>query len=313
LGTDERYDVSAWPVLGERYRARVAFPSTFGRPTDITAEDSRWFAWHEASSHALSGREVRLLGDAVMLYDDADRDPFWNRVAGIEWPRESGAFDRRLAEIIALFAGLDRIPHVWPTPGYDEPPDLVARLLAHGFEDVGSGLIMVLDPDKRSNRRAGDAVARTGARSFPRDVEVRHIERPADPADASRDVSLVLLEAFAVETDRRAGIERETEALFDRDEVHVCLVRVDGEPAAVVRRSTFGSGSYLSSIGTRPAFRGRGLGRLVTDLAVEESLAAGTRWTYLGVFPDNHVAIRIYESLGFVPVGGPSPDLLLRS
>jgi ribosomal protein S18 acetylase RimI-like enzyme len=286
----------------------VTLPPRFGRPGDITAEDSRWFAWHEACAHALAGREVRILGDAVMLHDPADRDPFWNRVAGIAWPRDAAAFDRRLAEIIALFGVLDRTPHVWPTPGFDEPPDLVARLLAHGFEDLGSGQFMVLDPDRRpamARRRAVDS-GRADA------LEVSHIERPLDAAEASRDVSLVLLESFAVEADRREAIERETEILFGREEVHVCLIRVDGEPAAVVRRSTFEGGSYLSSIGTRPAFRGMGLGRLVTDLAVDESLAAGCRWTYLGVFADNHVAIRMYEDLGFVVMGSPAPDLLLR-
>ena len=65
---------------------------------------SRWLAWHEAVSHGLIGREVRDLGDAVMLYDPNDREPFWNRVAGIAWPEEPAAFDRRLLEVIALFA-----------------------------------------------------------------------------------------------------------------------------------------------------------------------------------------------------------------
>jgi ribosomal protein S18 acetylase RimI-like enzyme len=55
-----------------------------------------------------------------------------------------------------------------------------------------------------------------------------------------------------------------------------------------------------------------GLGRLVTDVAIEESLALGSRWTYLGVFSDNDVARQLYERLGFVMIGGPSPDLLLR-
>ena len=71
------------------------------------------------------GREVRDLGDAVLLHDASDREPFWNRLAGVDWPTGAAAFDRRLTEALALFAGLDRIPHVWPMPGYDEPPDLM--------------------------------------------------------------------------------------------------------------------------------------------------------------------------------------------
>jgi ribosomal protein S18 acetylase RimI-like enzyme len=276
----------------------------------VTAADSRWLAWHEARSHGLAGRDVRLLGDAVLLYDAADREPFWNRIAGIAWPAEPAAFDRRLTEVLALFAGLDRIPHVWPAPGYDEPEDLVERLIGHGFEDHGGGLMMVLDA--AAFHVAAPTIVRP-RRSPPPRVEVSHIERPADPAAAARDVGLVLVDAFAVEPERRAQIEDETAVLFGLAEVHVCLVRVDGEPAAVVRRSTFDGGSYLSSIGTRPPFRGLGLGRLVTELAVRESLAAESEWIYLGVFSDNLVAKRMYEDLGFVVIGGRSPDLLLRT
>ena len=71
--------------------------------------------------------------------------------------------------------------------------------------------------------------------------------------------------------------------------------------------------SYLSSIGTRPTFRGRGLGRIVTEAVTRDAVGAGNRWTYLGVFHDNAVARRMYEGLGFQAIGKPSPDLLLRS
>jgi ribosomal protein S18 acetylase RimI-like enzyme len=45
---------------------------------------------------------------------------------------------------------------------------------------------------------------------------------------------------------------------------------------------------------------------------VADSLADASRWTYLGVFEENTVARGMYEGLGFVVVGGPAPDLLLR-
>jgi ribosomal protein S18 acetylase RimI-like enzyme len=59
-------------------------------------------------------------------------------------------------------------------------------------------------------------------------------------------------------------------------------------------------------------FQGLGLGRLATAVATADAIAAGSRWTYLGVFDENVVARRLYEGLGFVVMGGPSPDLLLR-
>lgn len=278
-----------------------------GRPADLTPDDVRWLAWHEARSHALISREVRDLGDAWLLYDETDREPFWNRIAGLAWPATPAAFDRRLAEMFALFAGLDRIPHVWPSPGYDGPPDLVERLLANGFVDHGGGMLMALDPERAA-----------GAPALPllgRGVSVERIHHlTGDPAAAAATaIGNVLVASFGVEPERRIAIELEAVLGLATDAYHAILVRVDGQPAAVARRTTFAGGSYLSSIGTAPEFRGRGLGRLVTSLAVADALAAGSRWTYLGVFAENPVARSLYDSLGFVAIGGVSPDLLLRA
>jgi ribosomal protein S18 acetylase RimI-like enzyme len=276
------------------------------RPGDISAEEMRWLAWHEAGSHGLIGREVRDLGDAILLHDATDREPFWNRLAGIAWPTEPNAFDRRLTEALALFAGLDRLPHVWPAPGFDEPADLVDRLVANGFEDHGRGMLMALDP------------AMTSLRPDPPEglpgltIERLHRLGGDAAATAARAIGEVLVESFSVEAERRVAMELEALQGLELDPYHAVLVRVEGRPAAVARRTSFAGSSYLSSIGTHPSFRGRGLGRLVTSLAAADSLAAGSRWTYLGVFEENTVARAMYEALGFVLVGGPAPDLLLR-
>jgi ribosomal protein S18 acetylase RimI-like enzyme len=285
----------------------MTIPLHAGRPAELDAAEARWLAWHEAVSHGLGGREVRDLGDAVLLHDPVDREPFWNRVAGIAWPDETDAFDRRLAEVIALFASLDRIPHVWPMPGYDGPLDLTARLLAHGFEDVGAGLLMAFDPS--DGLPAGDH-----ARAVAPGITIERFHRVAGPvaADGARAIATVLADSFAVEPERAGAIEEETLVLLGLSEFHACLIRVDGEPAAAARRTTFAGASYLSSIGTRPRFRGMGLGRLVSAVVLRDALDAGSRWTYLGVFADNDVARRMYEGLGFVRLGEPGADLLLR-
>jgi GNAT superfamily N-acetyltransferase len=274
------------------------------RPSEIDAPTSRFLAWHETTAHSLVGREVRDLGDVYMLHDPNDREPYWNRMAGFAWPSDPDAFDRRLAEALALFAMLDRIPHAWPLPGFDEPADIVERLQANGFESHGTGILMVLDPATWPER-VGPVTP---------GVTIDHLVQPAVDARAAvaNEIATVLTASFDVEPDRRAVVADEAATLLGRPECHVCLVRVDGEPAAVVRRSTFAGASYLSSIATLPKFRGQGLGRLVTVSAVREALAAGSDWTYLGVFSDNAVARRLYENLGFAAIGGPSPDLLLR-
>jgi ribosomal protein S18 acetylase RimI-like enzyme len=269
----------------------------------MTPADARWLAWHEARSHGLARREIRDLGDAVLLYDDEDREPFWNRIAGIDWPSDPNAFDRRLAEALALFAGLDRLPHVWPLPGFDQPADLVSRLLANGFDDHGAGMFMILDPGRWTG------LLPTPGRGIT--IERHHLVEGPSAERAAADISTVLSEAFVVEPVREGALADEALIGLAMDEYHACLIRVDGEPAAVARRTSLAGASYLSSIGTRPAFRGRGLGRLVTALVVDDAIRSGDGWIYLGVFESNDVARELYASLGFVPLGGPAPDLLL--
>lgn len=275
-------------------------------PPRIDVDTLVFLEQHEARVHALPGRRIRDLGDAWMLHDPIDREPFWNRVNAIRWPEDPSGFDRRLAETIALFATLDRIPHVWPRPLFNEPADLAARLLANGWDDAGGAHVMVLE-DADPNRGVTAA-------PMPPGVSVERLGRPSGGSarQAAADVALVLSEAFAVEPGRQTAIELETLAMWDRPEVEAVLLRVDGEPAAVAKRTTFDGASYLSSIGTRPAFRGRGLGRIATALATTDALDAGSRLVYLGVFEDNPAAIGLYRGLGFEIVGEPAQDLLLR-
>ena len=62
----------------------------------------------------------------------------------------------------------------------------------------------------------------------------------------------------------------------------------------------------------RPAGRAAaGSASLVTLAAAADAVAAGSDWTYLGVFADNATAIALYERAGFELVGEPAPDLLL--
>jgi ribosomal protein S18 acetylase RimI-like enzyme len=266
-------------------------------PAGVDADVLRFLERHEARVHALPGREVRDLGDAILLHDPLDREPFWNRVNAIHWPDDARAFDRRLGETIALFATLDRIPHVWPRNAFNEPDDIVDRLLAHGFADVGgSNLMLLADADPSSylaRRRLPPGVTLERLHGVTGDERIR----------AAAGIAHVLVESFDVEPDRRAAIELETEAMFDLADLHACLIRVDGEPAAAAKRATFDGATYLSSIGTRVRYRGRGLGELATATVTADSVAEGA---------GNDVAIRLYERLGFVRLGPPAPDLLLR-
>ena len=253
----------------------------------------------------MPGRELRDLGDSILLHDPVEPEPFWNRLEAIRWPEDADGFDRRLTEALVLFTAIGRQPHIWPAPMHDTPVDLVDRLKSNGFEDMGAGCFMVMIDAEP---------ARAGAkRQYGAPVTLERLGRGSGAGSATvlADLVSVLCDAFRVEDARRPGVEAETAASLANEAFTHYLARIDGEPAAVARRATFDGASYLSSIGTAGWARGRGLGELVTNAAAADALKTDSEWIYLGVFADNEVAIRLYRRAGFAILGEPAPDLLL--
>jgi ribosomal protein S18 acetylase RimI-like enzyme len=287
---------------------------------------ARRLVLHEARAQQTPTRELRDLGDGWLFHDAGDAEPFWNRLIAPSWPSEQVPFHRRLDEIITLFSSLGRLPHVRPLPVGGSPEDLSVRLALAGFETMGADRRMVLvhqgDPDALVASLTARVERAFGGGS---EVTVSRRETVRDNGSGSDaegrqwgerrrwavDASLVLADAFSVDTERRVSLENDVLACVSRPGCAVLLVSVDGVPAAIARRATTRDGSYLSSIGTRPAFRGRGLGALATALAMREAIAAGSQIVHLAVEADNDAALRLYERLGFATVGEAAPDMLL--
>jgi ribosomal protein S18 acetylase RimI-like enzyme len=142
------------------------------------------------------------------------------------------------------------------------------------------------------------------------DVTVTGICGHADVGPELLDaIAAVLVDSFGASPDRAPELATELRRGARDARVSLVLVRVDGEPAAVAKATAFDGFVYLSSIGTREPFRGRGLGALATRHAVALG-GGGERIVYLGVFSGNLPAIRLYGRLGFASTGE-APDLIL--
>lgn len=314
---------------GSGVRATIArgpcslpYGSPVGGVRIFDSELARRLVVHEARAQQTPARELRDLGDGWLFHDPSDAEPFWNRLIAPVWPSDPIGFDRRLDEVITLFATIGRLPHVRPLPVGGTPGDLAARLALAGFETLGADRRMVLVDAPGADERLAAAQARVDAAFGRGSVTVTSREAAADGAASDRhwaerrrwavDASLVLADAFGVDMDRRVALENDLLACVSRPGCAVLLAAVDGVPAAIARRATTADGSYLSSIGTRRAFRRRGLGALVTARAIREALDAGSDVVHLAVEVDNQAAVHLYETLGFAIVGEPAPDMLLR-
>lgn len=283
---------------------------------------ARRLVLHEARAQHAPGRVLRDLGDGWLFHDPNDAEPFWNRLIAPCWPVEATAFDRRLDQVITMFATLGRLPHVRPLPAGSEPPDLAKRLQAAGFEAMGADRRMVLVDPAAVGATLAAIEARVAAGVGSGAVEVTRLGVPVDGTGPRRtawgnrrrlatDAGLVLADAFSVDVVRRLAIETDVLACVSRRGCSVLLISVDGEPAAIARRATTPDGTYLSSIGTRHGFRDRGLGALATMLAVRDAIGEGSDLIHLAVDVDNESGRRLYERLGFEVIGDTAPDLLL--
>jgi ribosomal protein S18 acetylase RimI-like enzyme len=271
----------------------------------LDAETLRFIEAHQARAVAIPGRGWRDLGDSVMLFSATEKEPFFNRLVAVRWPSDPDAFDARLREACDLFTALERWPHVWAIPGLSEPDDLIARLAANGFVDQGGGYDMVLvgEPGAATDRRLPDGSV------------LEHWNRSSDDEIPARAEALasVIGDSFDIPSANHSNLVREIGLTLSRPDFHAYMLTVDGEPVATGQRYTFDKASYLSSIGTRPDWRGRGLGGHITRVLAADSLADGVDLIYLGVYADNTAAVRLYEQLGFSILGGRSADMLQQA
>jgi len=270
---------------------------------DMDHDLGRRLAVHEAHVHARSHRELRDLGDGVLLYDPTDSEPFWNRLVAPVWPDDADGFNRRLDEVMTLFATLGRMPHVRTLPLGGRPHDTAERLTQAGFRLIGRDRSMVLaDPGPVLS------LARTLAQRT--NLRLEHVG--AEATSRAMDVARVLVEAFGVETDRISGLAAETLAAARRPGGAVLLLLDDDRPIAAARRVTLEGATYLSSIGTIPAARDMGYASLLTAIAAREALQSGTELIHLLADAETGSALQMYLRLGFEPVGEPIVDLLAR-
>ncbi|HEX7496575.1 MAG TPA: GNAT family N-acetyltransferase [Candidatus Limnocylindrales bacterium] len=282
----------------------MPLPSGLAPWFGLSQETLRSLEIHSARAIAIPGRGWRDLGDAVLLFSARETEPFFNRLTAVRWPEDARAFDVRLRDTNELFAALGRKPYAWAIPDLSTPRDLIARLAANGFVNQGGGYDMILVREPEGPRGV----------PLPRGAVLERWNCPSaeDRPGLALALARVIGESFHIPESRHSNLIAEIALTLQQPSFHAYLLRIDGEPVATGERYSFDGASYLSSIGTRPAWRGRGFGGLITLALARDSMASGSDLVYLGVYADNRRAIRLYEGLGFATLGSCSAEMLLE-
>jgi ribosomal-protein-alanine N-acetyltransferase len=85
---------------------------------------------------------------------------------------------------------------------------------------------------------------------------------------------------------------------------YVCRVAViAGQPVGYGVMSTGAGEAHVLNLCIRPEYRCRGLGRRMLEHLFDRAQIAGVHDVFLEVRPSNTAAIRLYQSLGFRPIG----------
>jgi GNAT superfamily N-acetyltransferase len=268
----------------------------------VRAAVRRGLERHEGRVAGATGRRFTDLGDAVLVHDEQASGPWRTWLGDVRWPSAGGAFERRLLDVLTLFATIRRRPSIWVQPGASAPSDLAERLQANGFAPAETAYRMRL----RSVTRASIAAAardRTG-------LAATVLSTPPPSGDpAVTDAARVITAAFGT---KRPSLAAELGSVLALSGATLVVVRAAGEAVAAGRSFALDGVAYLSAIGVSPEWQGRGIGRLVTAALASAAFEAGSRTVHLAVAVDNIAAWRAYAALGFRAVGPPAARLVLR-
>ncbi|WP_042375805.1 GNAT family N-acetyltransferase [Streptacidiphilus melanogenes] len=246
-----------------------------------------------AVAHLRRRPEVVETGGFVIGIDPATTSPHLNYATPLPGAEPTPSDVRAL---VREFRTRGLLPRLEFAP--DAAPAVEAVLRAAGFGTEAEHAYLVCTPDTFVPLTHAGAVP--GADAAPHAGAVPRVETPGSDEDyAALDAALAEAfgGAFPPSPEGAARLRRTQDGGGA-----VRFVRVDKEVAGGALCSAPAVGmAELAGVGTRPAFRGRGIAQAVTAELAMASFAHGARGVWLEY--DGEGSRRVYERVGFRPRG----------
>lgn len=210
--------------------------------------------------------------------------------SGITWSGISSPdADAVIEEQLVRFAGLGR-EWEWKHYSWDEPGDLPARLLAHGFEADPPEALMFAELD----------ALELDEEPLP-GVEILEVR---DASGAQRMASV----HDAVFGEDSSGMVRQLLAALEKHESRAAafIALVEERPVSAVRLEIYPDSEFASMWGggTLEEFRKRGIMRALLARCARRARKLGARWLHADAMPTSEP---ILERLGFARLGTTTP------
>jgi GNAT superfamily N-acetyltransferase len=210
--------------------------------------------------------------------------------------------DALIAATVAHFAAIPQVKEFeWKTRGHDWPPDLDARLRAHGLEPEEVETVMV-----------GEASHLAVDVELPAGVSVRRVDQLPDRAVIITEASEVAARIFG---DGPSGEEmlRRLDRMEGREQFWVAEAETEeGRQVVCSGRLAMVEGTEFAGVwggSTLPEWRGQGIYRALTSARARSALAEGVRYIQSDCTP---MSRPILERSGLVAVTTTTPYLWHR-
>lgn len=222
-------------------------------------------------------------GGDMMRYFTGIPEPFLNIVYAFQFDEQT--VENRVREAVEYFRSRN-VPHMWWFGARSSPEGIGELLVEQGLiKSEWESPAMAVDLRQLDESKLQELTERSG-------VELRRVTTEED-LDRWMEILNITFEADEPFSN---GLKSVYRTLLDREDSHIILAEIDGEPvgisSSVLRAGVVG----LFCVGTLKEHQGKGIGSLVSLAAILEGRKQGYE---ISILSSSKPGFNVYPKLGF--------------